>query len=77
MNGETWEALRRCQPWPTPHRVARAYRELYGTHPEGGYGRRAYRYSREEILAVAAYLLERQQKAEAASGCWLRQGVGR
>ncbi len=68
MRGETWEALRRCDPWPTPHRVARAYRELYGRSPEGGYGRIAYRYSRAEILAIAAYLLERQQRAQAAAG---------
>ena len=77
MTGATWEALTRCRPWPTPSRVARAYRELYGRSPDTGPPGRSFQYSEGEILAIAAYLLERQQQAEGTSGCRIRRGWGR
>jgi hypothetical protein len=74
MDGETWEALTHCDPWPTPHRLARAYRERFGRPPEGGWPGRPFRYSRAEVLELAAWLQERQA---AAAPVRFRRGAGR
>lgn len=65
-----WEALTRCTPWPTPHRVAAAYRQLFNRPPEVGGRGCTYRYSRAEILGIAQHL---QQKTTSRR---VRRGVG-
>lgn len=51
-----WDALTRCQPWPTPQRLARAYRKRFGRSPAGGSPGQPHRYSRAEVLELAAWL---------------------
>jgi hypothetical protein len=74
MNGDTGQALGRCQPFPTPHRLARAYRERFGMPPGVGCPGLAYTYTRAEVLELARWLLERQT---AAAPVRFRRGAGR
>ena len=63
MRGETGQALGRCSPFPTPHRLAQAYRERFGRPPGVGCPGLAYRYTRAEVLELARWLQERQAAA--------------
>jgi hypothetical protein len=52
-----WELLRQCDPWPTPHQLARAYRLRFGRPPGGDPNRpTVYAYSRAEVLELALSL---------------------